>query len=508
MKTTLGFLLILLCIVMLTAGRRFNRSGKKQSLFCSHDADCDSDQLCRRMFRDCEIPKKCFPATNIGNTCTRNSDCWDTDPMFPCDGTRCRCQDGVCTCGECFTEVDQRCEPTQSQAGRTGTSFHTGYMFSLSTSSGSQYLYILSPCANVNITVPFLSILDEPHEVINSKVIEFPPTLQVKSDGVPSNKTVYIKSDSQVTVYWLNSKTNSADGGRILSDEELGQEYILASDRSGNTRPDRFEQFLIVSLQNGTSVQIEYSDGSQETISLEAMEAFRKKGTEFSGTIVTSNELIAVKSGHECFVADGGRCDLMSEQIPPVSSLGCIHIIGYMKPFLTSYVRIAIPFDHTDVTIFDEDGNVVDCLVGMSRGDTFVKSYSNVALSVISTERVLVIQYGDDYEEDPVRDSSMMQILSIDRYVSTYDFYVPENFEQAILEIIIESTLDPTGLLLDGMMLSVTETVSATVPGYGTYDIIYSNVSPGSHTLTHADVAVYTAFVYARRVRAEYAIVL
>jgi hypothetical protein len=330
----------------------------------------------------------------------------------------------------------------------------------------------------------------------------------VQSDGVPSDKTVYIKSDNPVTVYWLNYKTVSADGGRVLSDEELGQEYILASDRSGNTVSSLFEQFLIVSLRDGTSVQIDYPDGSQETISLEAMEAFRKIGTEFSGTIVTSNEPIAVKSGHECFVGDGGRCELMSEQIPPVSSLGYIHIIGYMKPFLTSYVRIAIPFDQTDVTIFDENGNVMDSLVGMSRGDTFVKIYSNVALSVISTERVLVIQYGDDYEENPVRDSSMMQILSIDRYVSTYDFYVPENFGQAILEIIIESTLDPTGLLLDGMMLNVIETVSATVPGYGTYDIIYSNVSPGSHTLTHANDAVYTAFVYARRESAEYAMVL
>ncbi|XP_060597435.1 uncharacterized protein LOC132751290 [Ruditapes philippinarum] len=499
MKTTLGFLLISLCVVMLTASRQ---------LICSHDDDCESDQLCR-MIRECEIPKKCFPATNIGSRCTRNSDCWDTDPMFPCDGTRCRCQDRVCTCGECFTEVDQRCELNQSQAGRTGTSFHTGYEFSLQTDYGTQNLYILSPNANVNITVPFLSILDEPHEVINSKVIEFPPTLQVQSDGVPSNKTVFIKSDTPVTVYWLNYKNVSADGGRVLSDEELGKEYILPSGRPGNTRPDRFEQFLIVALQDGTSVQIEYPGGSQETISLDAMEAFRKKGTEFSGTIVTSNELIAVKSGHECFVADGGRCDLMSEQIPPVSSLGCIHIIGYMKPFLTSFVRITVPFDETDVTIYDENGTVIQSLVGLSRGDTFITNYSNVALSVISTERVLVIQYGDDYELNPPRESSMMQILSIDRYVSTYDFYVPENFEQAILEIIIESSLDHTGLLLDGMMLIVTEIVSATLPCYGTYDIIYSNVTVGSHTLTHADDAVYTAFVYARRsVRAEYAMVL
>jgi hypothetical protein len=172
-------------------------------------------------------------------------------------------------------------------------------------------------------------------------------------------------------------------------------------------------------------------------------------------------------------------------------------------------VRITIPFDQTDVTIYDENGTVIQSLVGLSRGDTFITNYSNVALSVISTERVLVIQYGDDYELNPPRESSMMQILSIDRYVSTYDFYVPENFEQAILEIIIESSLDQTGLLLDGMMLIVTEIVSATVPGYGTYDIIYSNVTVGSHTLTHADDAVYTAFVYARRsVRAEYAMVL
>ncbi|XP_060607790.1 uncharacterized protein LOC132759931 [Ruditapes philippinarum] len=237
------------------------------------------------MIRACEIPKKCLPATNIGSRCTRNSDCWDTDPMFPCDGTRCRCQDRVCTCGECFTEVDQRYELNQSQAGRTGTSFHTGYEFLLNTDYGSQYLYVLSSYANVNITVPSLSILDEPHEVINSKVIEFPPTFQVQSDGVPSNKTVYIKLDSPVTVYWLNYKNVSADGGRILPDEELGKEYILPSGRPGNTRPDRFEQFLIESLQDGTSVQIEYSNGSQETISLEAVKAFRKKVPNFQAPL-------------------------------------------------------------------------------------------------------------------------------------------------------------------------------------------------------------------------------
>jgi hypothetical protein len=362
----------------------------------------------------------------------------------------------------------------------------------------------------VNITVPFLSIFDEPYEIRNSTVISFSPIIQVKNHGVVTNKAVYIKADNPITVYWLNYKSGSNDGGRVLSDEDLGQEYILPGDRTGgNLQPFSYEHFLLVSLKDGTIINIQYPDNTQETISLNRMETFRKRRLGISGTIVTSNEPIAVKSGHECFVASNSYCDLMSEQIPPVTALGSIHILGYMKPFLPFYLRIVIPFDQTDVTIYDENGNVVNAYNGLPRGDSVDTYYSiNIALSVISTKNILVVQYGDSYTSAFNRDSSLMQVLSTERYVSAYDFHVPDNFIVTILHIIIASTLDPSGLLLDGMVLDVTQTVSVTVPGYGTYTILYSSPSVGHHLLTHADDNVFAAYLYGRRWNSEYSMVL
>jgi hypothetical protein len=181
--------------------------------------------------------------------------------------------------------------------------------------------------------------------------------------------------------------------------------------------------------------------------------------------------------------------------------------MSFMKPRPDFTVSIVAPFNQTAVTITDKVGTQIDFFSLNERNSAFRTYTGSAIISIITDLPVLVTLYGHG-STLVLGDPSMMIVSDITFFGHVYDFFVPTGFnEPSTLQIIISEVYQVSGLLLNGVPLSPSETIATTVPQHGTFIVVYADVVSGKYRITHTsgNAVSFGAWLYGRTNNQEYA---
>jgi len=144
--------------------------------------------------------------------------------------------------------------------------------------------------------------------------------------------------------------------------------------------------------------------------------------SDLSGTLVQSTKPVAVFSGHNCsYVPDltVKACNLLAEQMPPVSSWGTTFGVGRIEARSYSMIRVMARKDSTLVAL---DGKEVATL---KAGEFFEHRLVGNGL-VVASRPVLVAQFAPGFDNgDNVGDPMMIVVPPVEQFDNVYSIATP-----------------------------------------------------------------------------------
>lgn len=151
-----------------------------------------------------------------------------------------------------------------------------------------------------------------------------------------SNKVVSVQSTEEISVVSVNAKKHTVGATAVLPVENLGHRYYLVTPEDANV--DGVKEFVVVAGKTSARVSINvkgrfyynernYSPGSTLRIFLHPYHSFQLQSSyDLSGTKITSDNAVAVLSGHSCAKVHTA-CDYVVEQLLPVTAWGNVYVI-------------------------------------------------------------------------------------------------------------------------------------------------------------------------------------
>ncbi|WP_081652264.1 T9SS type A sorting domain-containing protein [Cyclobacterium qasimii] len=288
-----------------------------------------------------------------------------------------------------------------------------------------------------------------------------------QADGI-ENMGLHVLSDDEITVYGLNQKLNTTDAFLGLPLDILGNEYVVMSYTSLRADATLASEFGIVATMDNTELTIIPSSnttnrqaGNPFNITLQQGETFQLiaavNNGDLTGSIITSNNRIAVFSGNTCanVPQNTTACDHMIEQIPPITSLGKSFVTVPLASRRAGDVfRVVATQDGTNVTVSGTNGFTQD--FSLNRGDFQELSIpSNVYSKIVSNQAILVAQYSKGQSSDGViSDPFMMLIPPFEQFQNKYTVSTPasgfnKHFINLAVPISQKDKIELDGVFLD-----------------------------------------------------------
>lgn len=375
------------------------------------------------------------------------------------------------------------------------------------------YLDITSDVTtNGTVEIPGLSFNENfsstPGEITR---ITLPETSMVTTNETIEQKGIHITSNDEVTVYGLSIKEYTSDCFLALPVDILSTQYIAMSYPNMTWyTPDAstLSQFSIVSPYNNNQVTITPSaitlNGSQAGVPFEVTlnkgETYQVRtqmssapDVDLTGSVIQSSLPVTLLSGNSCasVPADYSACDIILEQIPPVSTWGNNFVTYPLEGRENGDTwRILSSQNNNNIYI---DGTLVTTLgFGDFYEDIFLDSKT-----INSSKPALVMQFsnGDDFdpEIDFNGDPFMMLIPPEEQFMDNYTFATPSSgFNYHYVTVTIP-TNGISSLLLDGS--PVNETLFTPIGSSG-YSAAGIEIELGSHTLSNANNIPFGIYVY------------
>lgn len=317
------------------------------------------------------------------------------------------------------------------------------------------------------------------------------------------NRGVFVQTQDTVAVFAINQETYTADGTKVLPIQALGIEYRIASYQGSNGEGS---EFLVVSTQNGTEVEITPAAttlggspaGVPFTIELDAGQSYMVQAeddADLIGSLVKGTESsgpcrpFAIFSGSYCSNVPNScaACDHLYEQNFPVEHWGSKF---FTIPFhdLDSYsYRVLAHTDGTTVTI-DGVSSVM-----LNAGEFLENNLENQPHCIESSQPVAVMQFMQGVDCTNDGDPAMLILNDVSQKIDNITF---STVESAIITshnlTIITETSQIGDVVLDGSALS--PTVFDPVPSCPNHSYTTMSLSEGSHTLIAP--GGITAYVY------------
>lgn len=287
--------------------------------------------------------------------------------------------------------------------------------------------------------------------------------LTVRAAGVDSveNKGLLVTAGAEITVYGLNRRTATTDAFLGLPVDILGTEYINLGYQNVNIV--NATQFGIVATQNGTTVTITptvnagvgRTAGVPYNINLNQGQTYQLRSTgsapaDLSGTIITSNQPIAVFGGHQCSNIPAGQvaCDHLVEQLTPPTTWGQSFVTMPLATRLNGDIfRILAGTNNTTVTI-----NGVASPV-LNRGQ-FLEQLIAGPATITANNPVMVAQYSRSSSADGVTsDPFMMLIPPFEQFLAGYTVTTPASGFATNFINVVAPNAAVGSILLDGVAI-------------------------------------------------------
>ncbi|KAJ8037429.1 Sushi domain-containing protein 2 [Holothuria leucospilota] len=175
-------------------------------------------------------------------------------------------------------------------------------------------------------------------EARGSKQTQLPVELLLGGNSNRSNKVVRVDADGDVSVFGLNYAPYTTDAFLAIPVNYLDVSYVATGYDSAIQRPSLF---AVVGVEENTLVDIvftatvtfdgtTYPAGTALKINIQKNEVFQfvavSSNEYIGGSTITSDQPVAVFTGHMCASTPFSACDVLSEQVVPVSSWGRTHI--------------------------------------------------------------------------------------------------------------------------------------------------------------------------------------
>ena len=313
------------------------------------------------------------------------------------------------------------------------------------------------------------------------------------------NEGVHVTAVAPVTIYGLNLMGGTSDAYTALPTDALGTRYRIASYTPlGSSLPSRL---TVVGAVNGTTVTITPSVTTQghaastpftESLNQGQVYTLANGSTDITGTLVTSDQPVAVYGSVDCADIDvggnSGACDVLIQELPPTTSWGTDFLaVRLLKAANGDPFRVITDTNGTVVTVNGtvqgtiNAGQYLDGVYGLPSGSNL-----NVGVHIQTSQPAMVIQYqtGGSYSQGSTTtsgDPSMMLVPPYQQFLASYTIATPPT-QFIVNDVNVAIPTSATASLhLDGAAVSS----SAFSPISGTsFSSAQLPLTLGSHTLT------------------------
>lgn len=404
-----------------------------------------------------------------------------------------------------------------------GTEFWVGFMDHFDASTNSKETLIITSEYNTSgfvecsgcptpFLIPFTVNANEAKEVFTPNNVEVTLSDSIQKFGIK------VTAQDPIIVYahqYGDGAQGRADAALILSKENLGNEYFVASYYSyvhtgGGTHPS---EFLIIGTEDSTSISIYLTDSVKNISKDSVIEVLLNKGEsyqiksvvtgttfdsisseDFTGTRVIGNKDFAFFSGNKFTRVswNGESCsaqDNLYEQMYPVSSWGRNY---YATRFSQKTYDILRIISSTDSTLIYIDGNIVDTL---DQGEFYqYQQFNPVVIS--SNNPILCAQYSisRNCENDGIGDPSMVLLSPLEQFISTTVFSSSQRqFIDSSFVNIVCRTKDINTIQLDNNNIASNFSPFPNDPNFSHANI---KINFGKHNIVSEESCAFSAIVY------------
>ncbi|XP_067172896.1 IgGFc-binding protein-like [Apteryx mantelli] len=255
------------------------------------------------------------------------------------------------------------------------------------------------------------------------------------------DKTLLIQANKEISVVAVSSKQHSTGATTVLPVEKLGTEYYVVT--PVDTNNDKVKEFAVVAGKQGAAVDITvkgdvyyqgatHPSGSTVHVNLAPYESLQLQSTKsLSGTKVTSNEAVAVLSGHSC-VQVNSYCDYAIEQLLPVSGWGNEYIVPPVPMQTESDLVYVVAPRRTTITYRLGSSQASENVMA---GDVQeFKLQHNTPFYVTAPAGIQVIYFFTGIRKDVSgQDPFLVNIPPVSSYCTSYSISSLDDFESHIL---------------------------------------------------------------------------
>lgn len=332
---------------------------------------------------------------------------------------------------------------------------------------------------------------------------------QLREDQQVIQKSFYVTSNEEITVYATSHAQTTTDATLILPTDALGKFYVIASynsDVPSNVNGATPSQFVITATENGTNVTITPSclttknSDSEIEVTLNKGDAYlvqasielQESQSDLSGSIVKSDKPIAVFSGHQRALiphnlSSSGSRDMLFEQLPSVETWGknAIVIPAVRVPFEISegndLIRVYAAYDTTMVNV-----NGLSTM-NLEKGK-FLEFHGSEIARITSNKPIQTVYYrktsGNNVPPLPISDPFMMVIPPVEQFIDSCTFLCPDiqrestpQYVKHYVALVVESQATES-VFLDGKQID--KQLFLPVPN-SAFSYSTVEVSAGSH---------------------------
>lgn len=332
----------------------------------------------------------------------------------------------------------------QNTLSTSGTRFWLGFMdnapFSASFASYDLKVYV-SSTVNTSGTVTITNGYSQNFSVIANQTTELTiPVLSAlhTTSDVVENKGILIETQENCSVVCINRTLPrfSTDGVTVFTEQSLGTEYRVTSERGVSGITGGQSEFLIVATEDNTQIEITpkyltmggFSQNIPYTITLNRGQSYQVKasnvGSDLTGSRVRGLsgdcKPFAVFCGSECSYVPYtcGTCDHLLTQCIPVPLWSREYLVAPLAGNQSYLLKVVA---HSNNSIINVNGVNVATL---NAGQSFAQSYlANSSLSISSNQNISVSQFmkGSNCNGD-VGDPSLTLINPVNLTVDTVLF--------------------------------------------------------------------------------------
>lgn len=320
--------------------------------------------------------------------------------------------------------------------------------------------------------------------------VQIPARAQLRALETAERLAVYIKADTTISVYGLNSRYQTTDTFLGLPTAVLGKEYRAV----GYTKlaSDLLSAVSIVATEDDTEIEITPTattstgrpPGVPFKIRLRKGDVYTVGARwesigpcDLTGTRIVSNKKVAVFSGHNCAYVPSKveACNHLVEQLPPVTAWGLHYYVGNLKERSRYTYRVIASENKTRVF---ENSKLISVL---NAGELYESLNTFNSVQITADKPILVAQFAQGFKNgDSVGDPMMILVSPTQQFLNQYRFATPISGDWHHYINVVSPTENIGQLRLNGKRVDST---LFTVLGESRYSLAQIQVPYGTHVI-------------------------